>query len=90
LSIIISEGGEPLTKEQVIKSLASCLKIKNHHLIGEVFSDNQRNFWPDTVEETLSKRLGLNKIWQKLSRDANLQTLIGTTELSTMERQLKD
>lgn len=79
-----------LTKELVMKSLASCLKTKNYYLIGEVFSDNQRNFWPGTVEETLSKRLGLNKIWQKLSRDTNLQTLIGTKETSTVERQLKD
>lgn len=79
-----------LTKEQIVISLASSLKTKNYGLIGEVFSDNQRNFWPETVDETLSRRLGLTKIWQKLSRDRNLQTMIGTTELSTMERQLRD
>ncbi len=79
-----------LTKDQVVRSLASCLKIKSYVLIGEVFSDNQRNFWPDTVDETLSRRIGLTKIWQKLSRDMNLQTLIGTTDLSTVERQLRN
>ncbi len=79
-----------LTKDQLVQSLASCLRTKNYVLIGEVFSDNQNNFWPDTVDDTFSKRIGLTKIWQKLSRDKSLQTLIGTTELSTVERQLRD
>jgi len=79
-----------LTKEQIVRSLASCLKTKNYGLIGEAFSDNQRNFRPEVLEETLSIRIGLSKIWQKLSRDAALQAMVGTTEPSTVERQLRD
>jgi hypothetical protein len=79
-----------LTKDQILKSLASCVKIKNYNLIGEAFSDNQRNFWPNVIEDTLSKRIGLSKIWQKLSRDASLQTFVGATEPATVERQLRD
>jgi hypothetical protein len=79
-----------LTKDQIMRSLASCLKTKNYNLVGEAFSDNQKNFRPEVVEETLSIRIGLSKIWQKLSRDAALQLLVGTTALSTVERQLKD
>lgn len=79
-----------LTKDQIVQSLASCLKTKNYNLVGEAFSDNQKNFRPEVVEETLSIRIGLSKIWQKLSRDVTLQAFVGTTELSTIERQIRD
>ncbi len=79
-----------LTKEQLVRSLASSLKNREYNLLGEVFSYNQINFWPEIVEDTLSKRLGLLKIWQKLSRDTTLQGIIGTTVLATVERQLKE
>ncbi len=79
-----------LTRDQIVRSLASCQKIRGYSLIGEAFSDNHMNFWPDVVEDTFSKRIGLEKVWQKLSRQNRLQTLIGTTEPATVQRQLKD
>lgn len=79
-----------LTKDQIVRSLASCVKVRGFSLLGEPFSDNHMNFRPGVVEDTLAKRIGLRKIWQKLSRAGALQGMVGTTELSTVERQLRD
>jgi hypothetical protein len=79
-----------LTKDQIVKSLASCQRVKGYTLVGEAFSDTRRNFRPKVIEEVLSIRLGLPKVWQKLSREKALQTAVGTSDLATAERALKD
>lgn len=79
-----------LTKDAIVRSLASCQKIKGYSLLGEAFSDNSKNFWPAVIEEILSKRMGLSKVWQKISRQSGIQSFVGTGELSTVERQSKD
>jgi hypothetical protein len=55
-----------ITKETVINSIASCVRPsqkKGYNLLGEAFSDNTRNFWPNEIDEFFSKRLGISKIW---------------------------
>jgi hypothetical protein len=79
-----------LTKDSILQSLVSCQKTKGYSLLGEAFFDSSRNFWPAVIEEMLSKRIGLSKVWQKISRQNGIQSFIGTNDLSTVERQSKD
>jgi hypothetical protein len=55
-------------------------------LIGDAFSDNSVNFWPETIDEMFRTRIGIEKIWQKLSRENGLQTALGTTVPATAEQ----
>jgi hypothetical protein len=87
---IAQDKNAHLTKDMILQSLASCQKIMGYSLLGEAFSDSSRNFWPAVVEDMLSKRMGLSKVWQKISRQTTIQSFIGTDNLSTVERQSKD
>jgi len=80
-----------LTKDTVIGSLASCVrpsKSKRYTLLGEAFSYNERNFSPPVVDECF-KRLGIDKIWQKLSREVCMQHELGTRNHMTTEQRAK-
>lgn len=70
-----------LTQEGIHRSLASCLgsPTKPYILIGDAYVYNRRNFWPGELESHLSERLGIPKIWQKLSRRANFQSVLGSS-----------
>jgi hypothetical protein len=78
-----------LTKDAIFRSIASCQKVRNYALIGEAFSDHQRNLWPQELEEILNVRLGLPKVWQKISREVDMQSFIGTADPGTTERVAK-
>jgi hypothetical protein len=55
-------------------------------LIGDAFSDNSKNFWPETIDEMFRTRIGIDKVWQKLSRENALQVALGTTVPATVEQ----
>lgn len=78
-----------LTKDTIVNSLASCIKPSKktgYIIIGEAFSDNERNFWPSEVEGFF-KRIGIEKIWQKLSHEPSLQSALGTiNDMGTEQR----
>jgi hypothetical protein len=69
-----------LSHDAIVKSLASCVKpakSKKFHLLGEAFSYHERNFWPEEIERCL-QYLGIDKVWQKVSREPDLQSSLGT------------
>ncbi len=74
-----------LTQDSVVRSLADCIKNRSDKMLGEAFSDSERNFWPDEVEKCL-QRVGIEKIWQKASRDSSFQMAIGTTNPEIAEQ----
>jgi RiboL-PSP-HEPN len=74
-----------LTSEVITRSVASTVKNVSGGLIVEAYSNNERNFWPKQVEECLGIRLGIEKIWRKLSRETGLQGFVGTTNESLAE-----
>src|SRR6266852_1986891 len=57
-------------------------------MLGEAFSDNERNFWPYEIESDF-KRIGIEKIWQKLSRESNMQDAFGTSKEIATEQHAK-
>ena len=71
-----------------MRSLADCIKNKSEKILGEAFSDNERNFWPDEVENCL-KRIAIEKIWQKVSRDSAFQLAMGTTNPEIAEQVVR-
>lgn len=75
-----------LTRDSVVRSLADSSKNLSGTLVGEAFSDNERNFWPEDIDVFFQDRLGINKIWQKLSRNTSFQASIGTTIPATAEQ----
>jgi len=75
-----------LTVSTLVSSLASTTKRKKYSLIGDAFSDNSVNIWPETIDEMFRTRIGIEKIWQKLSRENGLQTALGTTVPATAEQ----
>jgi hypothetical protein len=77
-----------ITQDNVINSIASCVNPspkKGYNLLGEAFSDNTRNFWPNEIDEFFSKRLGISKIWQKMSRAIQFQKMMGVSNESSAE-----
>jgi pyrroloquinoline quinone (PQQ) biosynthesis protein C len=62
------------------------VKNRSSTLLGEAFSDNERNFWPDDIENCFKERLGIEKIWKKLSRESQLQSALGTSNESMAEQ----
>lgn len=78
-----------LTCDVITRSVASTVKNVSGRLIGEAYSNNERNFWPDQVEDCFKIRLGIEKIWKKLSREPGLQTAVGTTNESLAEKLAK-
>jgi hypothetical protein len=78
---------EHLTQLEIHRSLASCLgsPAKPYSLIGDAYAYNNRNFWPKELEQHFDERLGIPKIWQKLSRSTRFQTALGATAPGTAE-----
>lgn len=77
-----------LTAEAILKNLASCV-VKSgasYQLTPEAFSNNERNFAPDILSDMFKKRLGLEKLWSKLARDAQLQAFLGSTTEALVEK----
>jgi hypothetical protein len=79
-----------LTKDAIVNSLSSCSKTIGYTLLGEPFSDNPRNFRADYLEEILTCRIGIEKIWQKVSRETDMHVIIGSTDPSTAERVARE
>jgi hypothetical protein len=80
-----------LTKDHIMHSISSCInpsKSKGYSILGEAFSDNERNFWPSEIESYF-KRIGIEKIWQKLSRESNIQDALGTRNDMATEQRAK-
>lgn len=78
-----------LTKDAIIRSLAGCANspTKAYSLIGEAFSDNPRNFWAKDIDNFFSHRIGIPKIWQKLSREKQFKIDLGTSTEAVAEQQ---
>jgi hypothetical protein len=77
-----------LTVVGLVGNLASCLSPSSkssYKLTPESYSYNDRNFWAGEIERLLSERLGLSKIWQKLSRHPGLVAWSGAAHPSTVE-----
>jgi len=73
-----------ITLQAILNSIASCVKPsakKGYSLLGEAFSDNTRNFWPNEIDDFFSKRLGIKKIWQKISRESQFQKKMGVSNV---------
>lgn len=64
-----------LTENNIVNSLYRCLvaPISPAPLIVESYSSNERNFKPSIISEHI-KRLGLNKVWEQLSKENSLQS----------------
>lgn len=80
-----SEKFRHLSQDGVVRSLADCSKNKSGKILGEAFSYSERNFWPDEVENCL-RRIAIEKIWQKASRDSSFQLAMGTTNPEKAEQ----
>jgi|GEM_PF-5308345 len=80
-----------LTQDGIHRSLANCLgsPSKPYTLIGDAFAHNKRNFWPGEVEGHFNERLGIPKVWQKLSRDGQFQMSLGTLTAAATETVAK-
>ena len=77
-----------ITLQAILNSIASCVNPstqKRYSLLGEAFSDNTRNFWPNEIDDFFSKRLGIKKIWQKISRESQFQKRMGVSNANTAE-----
>lgn len=74
-----------LTVDVIVHSLANTTK-NVCNLVGDAFSDCDCNFWPETIEKILCKRLGILKVWQKLAREEALQAALGITNPETVEQ----
>jgi hypothetical protein len=76
-----------LTQAEIHRSLASCFgsPAKPYSLIGDAFAYNNRNFRPQDLDQHFRKRLGIPKIWQKLSRDSRFQSDLGAPGPATAE-----
>lgn len=83
-----SDKFKHLTADDIVKALASCFNsspTSPYRLQPEAFSDNDRNFKPAVIEEQFD-HIGVKDIWQKLSRQPDLRTFLGThSEASTMQ-----
>jgi hypothetical protein len=82
-----------LTQDIVLQNLASCVHYspkKPYRFTLEAFSDNERNLKPDIIEEIFKKRLGIDKIWQKLSREDDLTTYFGTQNSQLVEKLARE
>jgi hypothetical protein len=78
-----------LTTDVVTRSVASTVKNVSASLVVEAYSNNERNFWPQEVDDCFRVRLGIDKIWKKLSRETDLQSAVGTSNESFAEELLK-
>jgi hypothetical protein len=76
-----------LTQSEIHRSLASCLgsPAKSYFLVGDAYAYNNRNFWPNDLAQHFDERLGIPKIWQKLSRNGRLQVALGCNVPATAE-----
>jgi hypothetical protein len=77
-----------LTVNDVVTSLASSARNVSAGILPDAFSYNDNNFKPSVVEDCFN-RIAINKIWQKLSREGDLQTNLGTSNRSTTEEIAK-
>ncbi len=75
-----------LTSSGIVNSLASTTRNTAYTLVGDAFSQSDWNYRPAIIDDLFSKRLGITKIWQKLSRNAVLQSALRTTNPSTVEQ----
>lgn len=48
---------------------------------------NPRNFWPKDIEDFFSYRIGIPKIWQKLSRENQFQGDVGASNEAVAEQK---
>jgi predicted transcriptional regulator len=81
-----------LQAENIIANLASYQNPndrRQYALTPEAFSYSPRNLRPGIVQDIMAKRLGINNIWQKLSRNANIQQYLGSTVKRIVERLLQ-
>ena len=77
-----------LTVTSLVGNLASCQKASvqiPYKLTPEAYSYNDRNFRATEIDELLTARLGLKKIWQKLARDPQLIAWSGASHHDTVE-----
>jgi len=90
-SLILHLGEERfkhLTVDALIGNLASCLdasKTGVYKLTPEAYSYNERNFRASEIDNVLTERLGLKKIWQKLARRPKLISWSGASHPDTVE-----
>ena len=80
-----------LTADQIVRSLASCVTYsikKPYSLTAEAFSNNENNFRSGVIEQHID-RIGLKKVWQKLSRNQGLQTYLRTNSDALTEEFAK-
>jgi RiboL-PSP-HEPN len=63
-------------------------KSGGYNLVGEAFSDNENNFWPREIE-TCFERIGIEKIWQKLSREVDFQSVLGARDAEGTEQRAR-
>src|ERR1035437_1388004 len=88
-SLILHLGEERfkhLTVNALIGNLASCLdssKSGAYKLTPEAYSYNERNFRANEIDNVLTERLGLKKIWQKLARRPKLVSWSGASHPDT-------
>jgi hypothetical protein len=77
-----------LTVVSLVGNLASCLKpsaTSPYKLTPEAYSYNNRNFRASEIDNLLSERLGLSKVWQKLARHQKLVDWSGASRADTVE-----
>jgi hypothetical protein len=91
-SMILLNGREKyqyINQDAIMGSLASCVKCslkKPYSLIPEAFSDHDHNLRDGVIEVIFGERLGLQKVWQKLSHEVILSTYLGSTNPLTTEQ----
>jgi len=78
-----------LTMDAVVRNLASCVNQKERHaydLLPEAFSFHDNNITAGELEKMMG-RLGVEKLWQKLSRQVDFATFLGSAHEGTAENR---
>ena len=89
---ITQEKYNHLTQLAILNSLASCIRCtakKPYHFIPDAFSSHDNNLRPGVIDEIFKKRLGLDKIWNKLGRETILSTYLGSPNPQTTEQRAR-
>jgi hypothetical protein len=87
------EKFQHLTQAHIYSSIAACAKPAwptPPQLITDAFSNNDRNLRADVISEFFARRLAIDKVWQKLARDATFQSYIGSNHPDTAEKLAKE
>ncbi len=78
-----------LTADTITKAISSCetASIKApYRFLLDAFSAHERNLSANVVEDMLARRLGIDKIWQRLSHRPEMESYFGTNNHEMLER----